>query len=123
MTEINELIVNKETSTVEWKWRGSLISKNLTKIDQAMINKNDGVIYILFETENLPKSLALFSGDGTELARLSSPESFEFYYLTEYPEVGVSVVCVSRAPVDGRSDWHFVYNKDSHGLERHCPSY
>lgn len=123
MTEINEFIVNKEADTVEWRWRDDLILKSLPKIDQAMIDKKDGVIYVLFENENLPKSLVLFSSNGTELARLSPPQLFDFYYLTEYPELGVSVVCVSRVPVDGRSDWHFVFNKDKHSLERHCPAY
>ncbi len=123
MSDITDVVANKNNGTLTWKCRGLNVSITLDGVDQAIADVKENVVVVLADVSDLPETLLVFSCDGKKLASLSPPEGFQFYYLSEHPELGISVVCVTSDSIDGWHDWHFGVDLKGHNLFRHCPSY
>ncbi|WP_141215578.1 hypothetical protein [Hahella sp. CCB-MM4] len=123
MSDICGVVADKNKGTLTWKCRDQNISINLDGIDQAVADVKQNVVVVLTDVSTLPEILLVFSCDGKKLASFSPPDGFQFYYLSEHPELGASVVCVSSNSIDGWHDWHFGLDLKGHSLFRHCPSY
>ena len=68
-----------------------------------------------------PETLLVFGWDGRLVRTFLPPVGFELYYMQEHPRVGVSIVCVAAAPVDGWQDWQFAIDLETGSLERFSP--
>jgi hypothetical protein len=123
MPTIENFDVNKTEGILHWNFLSQQVSVAVKNIDQALADDVHKVIIVLSDADKLPKSLSVFSGDGEELFRITSSSELQFYYLSEHPELGVSVVCVFPDPVDGWRDWHFGIDFQKKELFRHCPAY
>ncbi len=125
MTKISEIKVNEQRESLEWKCtcQTQKIFIKLTGISQAMPHPKTNEVFALSGTEGQPGLLSIFSCSGEELGVILPPEGFQFYYLSDHPEVVISVVCVSSMPVEGWRDWHFGIDVQNSRLYRHCPAY
>jgi hypothetical protein len=123
MPTIENFDVNKTEGMLHWIFLNRQVSVAIKNIDQALVDDVHKVIVVLSDADKLPKSLLVFSGDGEKLFKITSSSELQFYYLSEHPELGVSVVCVFPDPVDGWRDWHFGIDFQKKELFRHCPSY
>lgn len=88
-------------------------------IGQVMSWDQEKCIAVLLQ---FPESLLVFGWDGRMRRAFSPPPDFRLYYLTSNARVGVSVVCVSSASINGWSDWQFGMNLETGELERLSPS-
>jgi len=123
MTSVSEFLVEKNEGLIRWNLRKTPISIALRNIDQAMLDKINNTVFVLTGVNELPTYLHIYSSDGVEIMRTMAPVGFQFYYLSEYPKQGVSIVCVADNPVDGWRDWHFGFDFQKKELFRINPAY
>lgn len=123
VTCINSLLVEKSEGLVEWRLGMEPISISLKDIDQAILNKASNIVLVLTGPSRLPDHLHVYSGGGLEIVKVIPPAGFRFYYLSEYAELGASIVCLTETPIDGWRDWHFGFDLKSKTLFRYGPAY
>lgn len=117
------LSLDRQKGTLSWIFDGQDITIDCPGVDQAIISDKQRAIITLAGEDNTPSVLIAFAFDGSEIFRASAPSPFNFYYLSNHPEVDVSVVCVTREPIDGWRDWHFGVDVKQKKIFRHCPAY
>ena len=74
-----------------------------SKIRQAAVDENLGIVLVILENESGQKLVALNS-DGTERFSVPPPKDWNFYYLSTHINHALAVVCVSPKE---RFDWFF----------------
>jgi len=121
MNKIQNLVLREDSA--EWNYNNKKVVVPLEKIEQAEISDLTNSVYVLLKGDRLPSILKIFSETGHEIETTSAPEGFQFYYLTQHPDLGVSIVCVTSNPIEGWRDWHFGYDFNKRSLFRHCPAY
>lgn len=122
MLKIQNVLLDKENRLIKWSANGKDIILNELPIDSALVDQNRGMVFILTGSKNLPDELKIYSASGENISNFKSPENFDFYYLSNHPTLGVSVICVTDALIDNWRDWHFGYDIKEKKLFRHCPA-
>ena len=120
---INDLLVDKERKTVSWDFKGHFVEITCPSVDQAIASVKQKAIVALIAKNNIPILLKAFTLDGIEIFQAAAPSPFNFYYLSNHPEVDISVVCITENPIEGWSDWHFGINIQKKKSFRHSPAY
>jgi len=123
MPAIEKFAVDKTKESISWFCFGKTKTKAIPGLDQAIIDPKSGNIIVLAGSGGLPNKLVILDGEGRTSYELSPPDGFQFYYLSNHPELGGSVVCVTDEPIDGWSDWFFGIDRSKSTLFRHCPAY
>lgn len=123
MTSISEFLIEKNEGLIRWNFRKSPISIPLKNIDQAIVDKINNTVFVLTGVNELPTDLYIYSDDGMEIMRKKAPIGFQFYYLSEYPKHGVSIVCVAEKPIEGWQDWHYGVDYQKKELFKIGPAY
>ncbi len=85
-------------------------------------NLTDAIVVLLSEAAATRDRLEVYGFDGSRLASIGPPSGFDFYYLSEHAQHGVSVVCVANAPINGWYDWHFRIDIDNGRVVRTSPA-
>lgn len=123
MLKIQNVLLDKENGVIKWSTNGKDIVLHEIGVDSALADKSREIVIILTGRDNFPDELKIYSATGENISNLKSPDKFDFYYLSNHPTLGVSVICVTDAPVDNWRDWHFGYDIEEKKLFRHCPAY
>lgn len=121
--KIKKLLVDKDKGFVSWDSDSGHIEISCPTVDHAIVSDMRRMVFILSNKNNKPFLLQVFDFNGNEIYSSEAPKSFSFYYLSNHPDVDVSVVCVCDEPIDGWRDWHFGINLKEKKLYRHCPAY
>jgi hypothetical protein len=123
MGEVRNLAINEARTSVSWTYDEKEIQINAENIGQCMEDKIHGKIIVSLNKGEHPYQVKVFEITGEQLFLFDDPKPFEFYYLKEHSQFGVSIVCVSDEPVDGRMDWQFEVDYETGQLKRSAPSY
>ena len=123
MSLVKGLQVNSNKDCVTWHYNGQDVMIRLNAIGQALEDVVHQKIVVSVCDGKYPKQLKVFSLFGSEECTITAPEQFQLYFLQENSMHGVSVVCTSDEPIDGRFDWQFLVLYPSCELKRFSPSY
>jgi hypothetical protein len=123
MSKIREFIFDQTRENLEWVYEGRRIQLAAKDFEQALVDTVYDLVFALKASNALPDRLHVFSALGKEIVTLDAPDGFQFYYLTPYSTLGVSVVCVTSEPIAGWNDWHFGFDLKTNKLFRYCRAY
>lgn len=123
MSDTSDLIVNEAKTEVAWNYFGEKIQVSANNIGQAIRDDVNGKVVISLCKDEYPYKIKAFDLAGTELFAFDEPTPFEFYFLKKHSAYGVSIVCSTNEPIDGRMDWQFEINYKNGELKRVAPSY
>lgn len=121
--EIKNLLVDKGKDSLSWDFKGQHVEIMCPNVDQAIVSVKQKAIVALIAKNDIPILLKAFTLDGVEIFQAAAPSPFNFYYLSNHPEVDISVVCITENPIDGWRDWHFGIDVKKKEIFRHCPAY
>jgi hypothetical protein len=123
MSNVSNLIVNETKTAVSWSYAGTDFRFSAQNIGQAIEDAvHERVIISLCKGE-YPYQIKVLKWTGEEQFSFDEPKPFEFYYLKKHSIFGVSIVCTSDKPIDGRMDWQFEVDYEAGQLKRVAPSY
>lgn len=123
MNSVKDLKISIEKHCVDWIYGNRKISIPLSNIGQALEDVVNKKIVVSVCEGKYPKKLKVFNFFGDEECVIEEPPQFQFYFLKENSTYGVSVVCSSPEPIDGRFDWQFFISYQKCELQRFSPSY
>lgn len=123
METIEKLVVDKKSESISWFRFGQAKNITISGLDQAIIEPKKWNILVLIGSGEPPNSLMILDDEGRMLRELSPPDGFKFYYLSNHPEIGGAVVCVTDEPIDGWNGWFFGIDFSNASLFRHCPAH
>lgn len=123
MPDVSGVNYDEDKSLITWKYNGRTQSLKLKSVDQYALDQKTGLILALTGADSVPDSLHFIDAKDGSYRSLRPPSGFDFYYLTNHPQLGVSVVCVSENPVEGWRDWHFSVDPGTNSLSRAIPAY
>lgn len=123
MPDVSDVNYDENKSIITWKYDGHNQSLELKSVDQYELDQSNGFILVLTGTDSVPDSLYIIDAKDGSYRSLRPPSGFDFYYLTNHPQLGASVVCVSENPVEGWRDWHFSVEPGTNNLSRAIPAY
>ncbi|TGN38851.1 hypothetical protein [Marinobacter confluentis] len=123
MPAIEKFVVDKKKESISWSCFGQTRNKTIPGLDQAIVESKNGNILVLAGANGSPNKLVILDGEGRISCELSPPEGFQFYYLSNHPEIGGAVVCVTDESIDGWNDWFFGIDFSNASLFRHCPAH
>lgn len=123
MNLVKDLQINPTTDCVEWIYESQKIAISLSQAGQALEDKVNHKIIVSVTDGKYPKLLKIYNLFGDEECTVKEPQNFQFYFLREHSTYGVSVVCSSREPIDGRFDWQFFIAYPNCELRKFAPSY
>ena len=123
MNDTYDVIVNEEKTLVGWNHSGKKVEVKAADIGQAILDEIHGKVVISFCKGEYPYQIKVFDLAGEEEMVFEEPRPFEFYYLKKHSSYGVSIVCTTDEPVDGRMDWQFEIDYTAGELKRAAPSH
>lgn len=123
MPEVEKLVIDEKNELVSWRYLGRCFSKVVPGLEQAIIDLNAERILVLYSVDGAPSDLMTMNAEGEVTCELSAPDGFQFYYLSNHPDLGGAVVCTTNQPINGWSDWFFGIDLSLKALVRHCPAY
>lgn len=123
MSVIKNLVISDSKNSASWSHNEHSIVINLENISQAIEDTVHNKVIVAICRGKYPYQIKVFSPEGNEEFAFKEPEPFEFYYLKKHSSYGVSIICTSDMPVDGRMDWQFEIDYKTGQLKRSAPSY
>jgi len=123
MSKVRDLTVSEAKTSVSWTYLGDGVEVNAKNIGQAIEDEVHGKVVISLCKGRYPYQIKVFELTGEEQFSFDEPRPFEFYYLKQHSRFGVSVVCTTDEPVEGRMDWQFEIDYKAGQLKRVAPSY
>ncbi len=123
MSDVSNLIISDDKARVSWNYSGNVIEISAKDIGQAIEDTVHGNIVVSLCKGEYPYQIKVFNAAGKVRFTFDEPKQFEFYYLKPHSTFGVSIVCTSDEPVDGRMDWQFEIDYKKGELRRAAPSY
>lgn len=123
MSNINQLSLLVEQSTIKWRYKGESFSLIVSDVDQVLVDQGRELIFILAQKKDFPERLTIATARGKIVSSLAPPEDGKFYFMTMDSKKEVLIVCVFTEKIDGWSDWHFSFNPQRNQLERLSPAY
>jgi hypothetical protein len=123
MSDVSDLFINETKTKVSWNYAGNRIQIIADDIGQAVEDIVHEKIIVSLCKGEYPYQIKVFDVTGEELLSFGEPKPFEFYYLKQHSTFGVSIICTTEEPVDGRMDWQFEIDYKKGELKRSAPSY
>jgi hypothetical protein len=123
MNLLENLQVSPSEGCVKWIYNSREVTIPLSTVGQALEDSVHQKVVVSVCDGKYPKLLKVFNFIGDEECTIEEPEQFQFYFLKEHSVHGVSVVCSSIEPIDGRFDWQFFILYPACELHRFSPSY
>lgn len=123
MSNISDLEVSESRNSVTWVNGVNRIQIELESCGQAIEDPLHNTVVISLLKGKYPYKIKVFDFSGDERLTLKEPDRFEFYYMKKHSIYGVSIICTTNEPVDGRMDWQFAIDYEIGRLDRVSPSY
>lgn len=123
MSLITDLKLADNKKSVTWFHDGREVNLTFSDAGQVIVDEVNQKIVVAICEGKYPKQLKVYSFHGDEECTLNEPKEFQFYYLQKNSSYGVSVICTTAEPIDGRLDWQFYIEYSSCTLTRFAPAY
>lgn len=120
---INDLVFDKETSTLSWVCDTRHVTRHIENLDLAILDENRELVFILSEPSPLPALLTVLNREGDLVLTSPPPEGASFYYLTPNAAKEALVVCSFHEKREGWYDWHYALDVENKRLMKMTPSY
>ncbi|WP_072016940.1 hypothetical protein [Erwinia oleae] len=120
---IENLILKKEQSLIQWDCNQLQRQSSVFNIDQVMLDERRNIIIILSDMQKFPQRLDVLDEDGLNIFSCSPPQGASFYYLTKASTSEILIVCAFDEKHEGWHDWHYSFDERIKKLLQKSPAY